>query len=122
MTAIDDARELVAHRLAEIEQERQSIERALTALGGGKSSPRPTRGQGTAAPTAAAPRKRRRRRRGGSRLDQAIELVEKEPGISAGEIAKRMKVKPNYLYRVLGEAEKDGRLKKNGRSYSPRSS
>ena len=46
-------------------------------------------------------------------------LVEDKPGISASEIAKQMKIKPNYLYRVLGELEKEGRVKKKGRQYQP---
>ena len=29
-----------------------------------------------------------------------------------------MKIKPNYLYRVLGDLEKEGRVKKHGRQYS----
>ena len=41
------------------------------------------------------------------------------PGISASEIAKQMKIKPNYLYRVLGELEKEGRVTKKGREYHP---
>lgn len=30
-----------------------------------------------------------------------------------------MKVEPNYLYRVLGELEKEKRVKKQGRQYFP---
>jgi DNA-binding HxlR family transcriptional regulator len=30
-----------------------------------------------------------------------------------------MKIKPNYLYRVLGDLEKEGRVKKDGRTYHP---
>jgi hypothetical protein len=29
-----------------------------------------------------------------------------------------MRIKPNYMYRVLGDLQKDGRLKKNGRAYT----
>ena len=29
-----------------------------------------------------------------------------------------MKIKPNYLYRVLGDLEKEGRIKKKGRTYN----
>ncbi len=58
-----------------------------------------------------------RRRRKGTRADQAVTLVEGSPGISASEIAKTMKIKPNYLYRVLGDLEKEGRVKKKGRQY-----
>jgi DNA-binding IscR family transcriptional regulator len=45
--------------------------------------------------------------------------VEQSPGISASEIAKSMKIKPNYLYRVLGELESEGRVTKRGREYHP---
>ena len=63
---------------------------------------------------------RRRRRRGGTRADQAVRLVKANPGISASEIATKMKIKPNYLYRVLGELEKEKKLKKDGRAYPRR--
>ncbi len=48
-----------------------------------------------------------------------MKLVEGNPGISASDIAKQMKIKPNYLYRVLGELEKEGRVTKKGREYHP---
>ena len=47
-----------------------------------------------------------------------MRLIKANPGISASEVAKRMRIKPNYLYRVLGQLEKEGRVKKSGRSYS----
>src|SRR6185436_19900637 len=120
---LDEALELVKKRLAELDEERKRLERALSELGG-KVTRRPGRprgsGRGPGRPpkAASAPRKRRRRR-GGTRADQAVVLVEKSPGISASEIAKSMKIKPNYLYRVLGELEKEGRDKKKGRAYHP---
>ena len=46
-------------------------------------------------------------------------LIEQSPGISASDVAKQMKIKPNYLYRVLGDLEKEGRVKKKGRQYYP---
>jgi DNA-binding MarR family transcriptional regulator len=47
-----------------------------------------------------------------------VKLIEQNPGISASDVAKQMKIKPNYLYRVLGDLEKEGRVKKSGRQYS----
>jgi len=129
---LDEALDLVKKRLAELDEERKRLERALAELGGtvtrrpgrppgsGRGPGRPRKNAATAAATpAAAPRKRRRRRRGGTRADQAVALVEQNPGISASEIAKQMKIKPNYLYRVLGEMEKEGRVSKKGREYHP---
>jgi transposase-like protein len=126
---LDEALDLVKKRLAELDDERKRLERALAELGGNITQRRPGRPRGsgrgpgrprkaTTSSGTAAPRKRRRRR-GGTRADQAVALVEKSPGISASEIAKTMKIKPNYLYRVLGELEKEGRVTKKGREYHP---
>jgi ribosomal protein S25 len=124
--ALDKARDIVKERLAELEDERSRLERALSELDGkaGGTGRRPGRPRGTGRPAgrpakkAAATRPRRtRRRRSNTRADQAVKLVEKNPGISASEIAKSMKIKPNYLYRVLSDLEKEGRVKKQGRKY-----
>ncbi|MBS1889263.1 MAG: hypothetical protein JSU06_18960 [Actinobacteria bacterium] len=118
---LDEARALVERRLADLDDERRRLERALAELGGkAKRSPGRPRGSASsaAAKPAAAPKKRRRRR-GGTRADQAVELIASQPGISASDVAKTMKIKPNYLYRVLGDLEKEGRVKKDGRQYYP---
>ena len=126
---LDEARDLIERRLADLDEERRRLERALAELGG-KVAKRPGRPRGSSSTagstdtTAAAPKssgapKKRRRRRGGTRADQAVELITSQPGISASDVAKTMKIKPNYLYRVLGDLEKEGRVKKDGRNYFP---
>jgi sugar-specific transcriptional regulator TrmB len=121
---LDEARQLVERRLADLDEERQRLERALAELGGKSSRRRPGRPRGSSKKAASgstgsgAPR-RRRKRRGGTRGDQAVKLIEAQPGISASDVAKNMKIKPNYLYRVLGDLEKEGRVKKDGRQYYP---
>jgi hypothetical protein len=126
---LDEARDLIERRLADLDEERRRLERALGELGG-KVAKRPGRPRGSSSTasagsdTAAAPKasgapKKRRRRRGGTRADQAVELITSQPGISASDVAKTMKIKPNYLYRVLGDLEKEGRVKKDGRNYFP---
>jgi ribosomal protein S25 len=125
---LDEARDLVKKRLAELDDERKRLERALAELGEKAVSRRPgkkrrgrpkgsgsKKGKGKGKGKGRAPR---RRRRSGTRADQAVKLVADNPGISASEIAKKMKIKPNYLYRVLGDLEKEGRVKKKGRKYS----
>ena len=117
---LDEARDLVTKRLAELDDERKRLERALAELGGKVTGRRTGRGPGRprgSSTKAASPKKRRRRK--GTRADQAVALVEGNPGISASDIAKQMKIKPNYLYRVLGDLEKEGRVKKKGRQYYP---
>ena len=119
---LDEARDLVKKRLAELDDERKRLERALAELGGkvtGRGSGRgPGRPRGSGAKGKGGGTKKRRRRKG-TRADQAVALVEGSPGISASDIAKQMKIKPNYLYRVLGDMEKEGRVTKKGRQYYP---
>jgi DNA-binding IclR family transcriptional regulator len=121
---LNEARDLVQKRLAELDEERKRLERALAELGGKATRRAPGRPRGskstsrTSTPTTSSPRKRRKRR-GGTRADQAVSLIEGAPGISASDVAKQMKIKPNYLYRVLGDLEKEGRVKKDGRQYYP---
>lgn len=119
---VDEARQLIHNRLAELEDERKRLEGALKELGGKVTRRGPGRPRGSAkaatASTGSGTRKRRKRR-GGTRADQAVKLIESQPGISASDVAKTMKIKPNYLYRVLGDLEKEGRVKKDGRQYYP---
>jgi sugar-specific transcriptional regulator TrmB len=117
---LEDAHNLISRRLDELNEERRRLERALAALGGKATRRRPGRPRGSKAKaTAVKSSPKRRRRRGGSRGDQAVGLIEKSPGITASEVAKKLKIKPNYLYRVLGDLEKEGRVKKDGRRYYP---
>jgi hypothetical protein len=122
--ALDVARKMIVEAIADIDEERARLERALAELGGNKVAPRsPARRRGpkpgakgdgrSGAPT------KRRKRRGGGRSAQAVKLIEKSPGITAAEIAKKMKIQPNYLYRVLSDLAKEGRVKKEGRGYLP---
>lgn len=126
---LDEARELVEKRLADLDEERTRLERALAELGGKAARRAPgrprgsktssTKGSAAKASAGTATPRRRRKRRGGTRADQAVNLITSEPGISASDVAKQMKIKPNYLYRVLGDLEKEGRVKKDGRKYFP---
>jgi sugar-specific transcriptional regulator TrmB len=118
---LDEARDLVKKRLAELEDEKRRLERALADLGGGrKAGRRPGRPKGSTSLRKSSRTKKdgRRRRRGGTRADQAVKLIKENPGITASDIAKTMKIKPNYLYRVLGDLEKEKRVTKKGRTYS----
>jgi DNA invertase Pin-like site-specific DNA recombinase len=116
---LDEARDLVKKRLAELDDERKRLERALAELGGkatGRGGRSPGRPPGSGKKSSG---RKKRRRRSGTRADQAVALVDGTPGISASDIAKQMKIKPNYLYRVLGDLEKEGRVSKKGRQYYP---
>ncbi len=58
------------------------------------------------------------RKHQGSRKDQALSIIQEYPEITAPQIAKMMGIKPNYLYRLLGELERAGLVKKDKKSYS----
>ena len=123
---VEEARQLIHSRLTELEDERKRLEGALKELGGKVTRRGPGRPRGAAkaaagstATSSSGGTRKRRKRRGGTRADQAVKLIESQPGISASDVAKTMKIKPNYLYRVLGDLEKEGRVKKDGRQYYP---
>ncbi|MGH2924544.1 MAG: hypothetical protein ACRDK1_01080 [Solirubrobacterales bacterium] len=114
--ALDEAASLLRNRIRELDSERKKLERALSNLTGGRLGRRgPGRPPKSASATSTTKPRRRRR---GTRADQAVRLIKQNPGISAADVAKKMKIKPNYLYRVLGDLQKEGRVKKSGRSYT----
>jgi hypothetical protein len=55
----------------------------------------------------------------GGRAREALKLVHKHPGITIGEMAKRMKIQANYLYRLLPQLQKEGKVEKRDRGYHP---
>ena len=117
---VDEAATLIRERIRELDGERAQLERALASLTGGREGRRgPGRPQGSTNATATRNGRRRRRGRRNTRADQAVKLVQANPGISASEIARKMSIKPNYLYRVLAELQKEGRVRKDGRAYHP---
>jgi hypothetical protein len=106
---VDQARTLLERRLKELDDERRQVEAALAGLG--KSA---RRGRGRPPGTS------RRRRRGNTRADQAVKIITDNPGIKVSELGKKMKLNhPNYLYRVLPDLQKEGRIKRKGSGYHP---
>jgi hypothetical protein len=106
---VDQARTLLERRLKELDDERRQVQAALSGLTKGRRGPGRPRGSGG-----------RRRRRGGGRADQAVKLIKQNPGISVSELGKKMRLKaPNYLYRVLPDLEREGRIRKKGKGYHP---
>jgi hypothetical protein len=58
-----------------------------------------------------------RRRAGNTRADQALELIKSNPGISVPQIADRMGIRQNYLYRVTSALQKSGSVKRKGQGF-----
>jgi predicted HTH transcriptional regulator len=112
---LDQARSLIEGRIKELEDERRRLERTLSDITGGRigrrrqGRPRTTARRGTTG--------RRRGRRRSTRADQAVRHVKNNPGITASEIAKKMRIQPNYVYRVMGDLQKQGKVRKKGKGY-----
>jgi hypothetical protein len=112
---LDEKRKEIDARLRELRpmvEEYQRLEKAAAALAdvGGTSAPARRR----------RPTGRRGRPRGtGTRSKQALELVRARPGITIGEMADAMKIKANYLYRVMPALEAEGQVRKRDRGWHP---
>ena len=76
---------------------------------------------GSARGVSATKRRPGRRKGSGTRAAQALTLVQGQPGITIPELAAKMGIKQNYLYRVLPGLEQDGKLIKQGRGWRPKS-
>jgi hypothetical protein len=147
---LDEKRREISDRLKELKplvdeyQHLQAAASALAGVGGSSSTStakastrrRPGRPRGSAAvrtakatPTKArATRKKARttgrragRRKGsGTRAAEALSLVKGQPGITIPELAAKMGIKQNYLYRVLPGLEQEKKVRKDGRGWHPR--
>jgi transposase-like protein len=140
---VDQTRREIAERKKALEpalQEYQRLRQALAALDAatqtlpGKQRPgrRAARGPSSrpAKPRtvkasgrkAKAPARRKRAGAGRSspRAKQALEILAERPGMTVSELASRMGIKANYLYRVLPGLEQEGKVTKRGRGYVAR--
>jgi hypothetical protein len=147
---LDEKRQEITDRLKELRplvDEFKRLEAAAAALagvGGSSSSSTSTataaparrgpgrpRGSGarkaaataTAAPAKApkaAKRRAGRRKGSGTRAAEARSFVQGQPGITIPELAAKMGIKQNYLYRVLPGLEQENKVEKKGRGWYPK--
>jgi hypothetical protein len=112
---LDEKRKEIDARMRELRpyvEEYQRLEQAASALAGVGGASAPARRRRSSG--------RRGRPRGtGTRSKQALELVRARPGITIGEMADAMKIKANYLYRVMPALEAEGQVKKRDRGWHP---
>jgi hypothetical protein len=66
------------------------------------------------------PRRAGRPKGSGQRAAEALRIVREQPGVTIPELADRMGIKQNYLYRVLPELVQEGKVVKQGRGWHPR--
>lgn len=109
---LESKKDEIRARLAELQEAVQEAGRLQAALDALEGVNRPA-----SVPGAPGARKRGRPKGSGTRAQEAIDAVTKEPGLSASEIAERLGINQNYLYRVLPALQEDGRLEKRGRGW-----
>ena len=119
---LTEKRQEIDNRLKELRplyEEYLKLEKAQEALAGMDPPRRRGRPPGsTNRATSGNGRRRRRRRSGGTRADQALEVVRQNPGISVSELGDKLGVtQKNYLYRVMANLQEDGAVRKEGRGF-----
>jgi hypothetical protein len=126
---VDSTVKEIDDRLRELKEEVSRLEAARTALVGGRRGPgRPratrSRAQSSSTPrrTGRRPGRPRGRSRSGTRANQALELVQSTPGITIPQIAEKMGIEPNYLYRVMPRLANEGQVRREGQGWHPASS
>jgi predicted transcriptional regulator len=133
---VDTAVKDIDERLRELHDEVSRLEAARSALTNGQRRPgrprgasvrtgpstRTTRARTGRRANAGRPRTGSTGRGGNTRAVQALDLVRKQPGITIPELARAMKIQPNYLYRVLPQLASNGEVKRDGQCWYPASS
>jgi len=113
----------IAERLEELRpyvDEYNRLQAAHRALSGATSAP--AAAAGTAAPRRAGGNGgggQGRPKGSGTRSAEALEAVRAQPGITISELAQKIGIQQNYLYRVLPGLEQDGKVRKDGRGWFP---
>jgi hypothetical protein len=88
---------------------------------GDAAAPAPVAAPAEAAPpSGTGPRRAGRPKGSGQRAAEALRVVREQPGVTIPELADRMGIKQNYLYRVLPELVQEGKVVKQGRGWHPR--
>jgi hypothetical protein len=123
---LEEKRREIDARLKELKplvDEYHRLEAASRALAGVDSNgngggARTRRAAGGTARKASTGTGRRGRPKGsGNRAQEALDLIKTRPGITIPEMAESMGIKQNYLYRVVPDLQKQGKVTKSGKGW-----
>jgi hypothetical protein len=121
---LDEKRREISARLKELKplvEEYAKLEAAERALAGVGGAPvRAPKARARRGGSAAGSGRRGRPKGSGQRAQQALELVRSKPGITIPEMAAKMGIKQNYLYRVVPDLAKQGLVSKSGKGWHVR--
>ena len=73
-----------------------------------------TRGRSTARRSTTRRTTTRRSRAGGTRAEQTLATIKANPGIDITELAKKLGIRPNYLYRVTAQLQRERKIRRRG--------
>ena len=130
---LDEKRKEIAARLTELRplvDEYERLQAAAAALEGvsasatsatapGSARRRRARASPPARERVVSQARRGRPKGSGTRRAEALALVRARPGITIPEIAEKMGIKQNYLYRVLPSLAEEGLVVREGRGWRP---
>jgi hypothetical protein len=98
----------------------EAAQRALDGVGNGGGATATTTRRRTRGGGGTGTGRRGRPRGSGTRAAEALQIVTDSPGITIPEMAQKMGIQQNYLYRVLPGLEQDGKVRKEGRGWFPK--
>jgi hypothetical protein len=124
---LDEKRREMTSRMTELAPlvaEYRRLEEAVAALDAigapaKRTAPRKGKGKGTSRAAAAggAARKRGRPKGSGTRRAEALAIVTANPGITVAEVAEKLGINQNYLYRVMPALAEEGLIVRSGRGW-----
>ena len=128
---VDTTVKEIDDRLRELKEEVARLEAARSALAGGRRGPgRPRAARSAAATTTTTRRASTGAARAGRVVAAAVarepirpsSSCAAQPGITIPQIAEKMGIEPNYLYRVMPRLATDGQVRRDGQGWHPASS
>lgn len=129
---IDDARQMIESRLAELEAEARRLERALSHLRGDGDGRRPgrRRERKAGAASTSTPQDGRRkpsrriagkRARRGQRGDELVAAIKANPGARPSELAAAIGIRPTQVSVLIAKARAENLIVKSGDGYALKS-
>ena len=110
---LDELRPLVEefHKL-------EAAQRALDGVGSERqAAAAPSRRRSSSGAGNGGTGRRGRPKGSGTRAAEALQIVTDNPGVTIPDMAQKMGIQQNYLYRVLPGLEQDGKVRKEGRGW-----
>jgi hypothetical protein len=108
------------NELAPLVAEYRRLEEAVAALDAIGTPAKPSaahKGKSRAPAAGGGPRKRGRPKGSGTRRAEALAIVTANPGITVAEVAEKLGINQNYLYRVMPALAKEGLIVRSGRGW-----